>query len=113
MGVNTMAEVWAGRIEETERDFRVPHTLWRGVTVKPGELAGGDPAMNATIVREVLGGKDRGARRDIVLLNAAAALVVAEKATDFTNGWDLATELIDSGAALARVDRFVEATNRV
>ncbi len=111
MGVNTMAEVWAGRIEETERDFRVPHTLWRGVTVKPGELAGGDPVTNAAIVRDVLGGKDRGARRDIVLLNAAAALVVAEKATDFTNGWNLAAELIDSGAALARVERFVEATN--
>ncbi len=111
MGVNTMAEVWAGRIEQTERDFRVPHTLWRGVTVKPGELAGGDPVTNAAIVRDVLGGKDRGARRDIVLLNAAAALVVAEKATDFTNGWNLAAELIDSGAALARVERFVEATN--
>ena len=113
MGVNTMAEVWAGRIEQTERDFRVPHTLWRGVTVKPGELAGGDPVTNAAIVRDVLGGKDRGARRDIVLLNAAAALVVAEKAADFTTGWNLAAELIDSGAALARVERFVEATNRV
>jgi anthranilate phosphoribosyltransferase len=113
MGVNTMAEVWAGRIEQTERDFRVPHTLWRGVTVKPGELAGGDPVTNAAIVRDVLGGKDRGARRDIVLLNAAAALVVAEKAADFTGGWNLAAELIDNGAALARVERFVEATNQV
>ena len=79
MGVNTMAELWAGRIEQTERDFRVPHTSWRGVTVKPEELTGGDPATNAAIVWDVLGGKDRGARRDIVLLNAAAALVVAGK----------------------------------
>lgn len=112
MGVNTMAELWAGRIEQTERDFRVPHTSWRGVAVKPEELTGGDPATNAGIVRDVLGGKDRGARRDIVLLNAAAALVVAEKAADFTNGWNLAAELIDSGAALRRLDQFVEATNR-
>ena len=112
MGVNTMAELWAGRIEQTERDFRVPHTLWRGVTVKPEELTGGDPVTNAGIVRDVLGGKDRGARRDIVLLNAAAALVVAEKAADFTSGWDLAAELIDSGAARERLERFVEATNR-
>ena len=112
MGVNTMAELWAGRIEHTERDFRVPHTSWRGVTVKPEELTGGDPATNAGIVRDVLGGKDRGARRDIVLLNAAAALVVAEKAADFTSGWNLAAELIDSGKALQRLDRFVEATNR-
>jgi anthranilate phosphoribosyltransferase len=112
MGVNTMAELWAGRIEQTERDFRVPHTSWRGVTVKPEELSGGDSATNAGIVRDVLGGKDRGARRDIVLLNAAAALVVAEKATDFAAGWTLAAELIDSGAAQERLERFVEATNR-
>jgi anthranilate phosphoribosyltransferase len=112
MAINTMAELWAGRIEQTERDFRVPHTSWRGVTVKPEELTGGDPATNAGIVRDVLGGKDRGARRDIVLLNAAAALVVAEQAADFTSGWSLAAELIDSGAARERLERFVEVTNR-
>jgi anthranilate phosphoribosyltransferase len=112
LGVNTMAELWAGRIEHTERDFRVPHTSWRGVVVKPEELFGGDAATNAGIVRDVLAGKDRSARRDIVLLNAAAALVVAEKMTDFANGWNAAAELIDSGAALEKLDRFVEATNR-
>jgi anthranilate phosphoribosyltransferase len=112
MGVNTMAEVWAGRIEQTERDFRVPHTSWRGVTVKPEELYGGDPATNAAIVRDVLSGRDRSARRDIVLLNAAAALVVAEKAVDFAGGWDLAAGLIDSGAARDRLERFVAATNQ-
>jgi anthranilate phosphoribosyltransferase len=112
MGVNTMAELWAGRIEQTERDFRVPHTSWRGVTVKPEELFGGDPATNAGIIRDVLAGKDRGARRDIVLLNAAAALVVAEKVADFASGWTMAAELIDNGAARERLERFVEATNR-
>lgn len=112
LGVNTMAELWAGRIEHTERDFRVPHTSWRGVVVKPEELFGGDATTNAGIVRDVLAGKDRSARRDIVLLNAAAALVVAEKATDFGSGWNLAVDLIDSGAALEKLDRFVEATNR-
>jgi anthranilate phosphoribosyltransferase len=112
MGVNTMAELWAGRIEHSERDFRVPNTLWRGVVVKPEELFGGDPATNAGIVRDVLSGKDRGPRRDIVLLNAAAALVVAEKVTDFAGGWDRAAELIDSGAAMERLQRFVETTNK-
>ncbi len=111
-GVNTVAELWAGRIEQTERDFRVPHTLWRGVEVKPEELAGGDPPYCAQVVREVLGGKDRGARRDIVLLNAAAALVVAEVVHDFAGGWQRAEELIDSGAALEKLERFVKATNR-
>ncbi len=112
-GVNTVAEVWGGRIELTERDFRVPHTLWRGVEVKADELTGGDPAKNAQIVRDVLGGTDRGARRDIVLLNAAAALVVADAAGNFDEGWQRAAEMIDSGGALEKLKRFVEATNRV
>ena len=110
-GVNTVAELWRGKIELTERDFRVPATLWRVLPVKPEELAGGDPATNAGIVREILSGKDRGARRDIVLLNAAAALVVAEVADTFEQGWQRATELIDTGAALDRVHRFVAVSN--
>jgi anthranilate phosphoribosyltransferase len=112
LGVNTMAELWAGRIEQTERDFRVPHTSWRGVVVKPEELFGGDAATNAGIVRDILSGKDRSPRRDIVLLNAAAALVVAEKVADFASGWNAAVELIDSGGAQEKLERFVEATNR-
>jgi anthranilate phosphoribosyltransferase len=112
-GVNTVAEVWAGRIELAERDFRVPHSLWRGVEVKLEELAGGDPATNAQIVRGVLDGTDRGARRDIVLLNAAAALVVADAVDHFEEGWQRAAGVIDSGAAREKLERFVEATNRV
>jgi anthranilate phosphoribosyltransferase len=112
MGPNTVAEVWAGRIEETVRDFRVLYSQWRGVEVKLAELAGGDPPANARIVRDVLGGRDRGARRDIVLLNAAAALVVSDKVYGFESGWQRAVELIDSGAALAKLEQFVAATNR-
>lgn len=112
MGVNTVAEVWGDRIEETARDFRVPHSELRVMEVKPSELAGGDPATNAQIVREVLSGAHRGPRRDIVLLNAAAALVVSELAQDFGAGWKRAAELIDSGAAMEKLEKFVEATNR-
>ena len=60
-----------------------------------------------------MSGTDRGARRDIVLLNAAAALVVADVADSFEDGWKRAGELIDSGAAMEKLNRFVEATNRV
>jgi anthranilate phosphoribosyltransferase len=112
MGPNTVAEVWGGRIEDTVRDFRVPHSQWRGVEVKLAELAGGDPQANARIVRGVLSGKDRSARRDIVLLNAAAALVVSDKVDDFESGWQRAAELIDSGAALDKLKQFIAATNR-
>ena len=110
LGVNTVAELWHGKVELTERDFRVPATLWRVLPVKPAELAGGDPATNAGIVREILSGHDRGARRDIVLLNAAAALVVAEVVDNFEQGWQRAAELLDSGAALDRLERLVAAS---
>ncbi|HUI06486.1 MAG TPA: anthranilate phosphoribosyltransferase [Verrucomicrobiae bacterium] len=112
LGPNTCAELWGGRIEETVRDFRVPHSEMRLMEVKLSELAGGEPPYCAQVVREVLGGRHRGPRRDIVLLNAAAALVVAEVANDFAGGWRRAAELIDSGAALERLERFVEVTNR-
>jgi anthranilate phosphoribosyltransferase len=113
LGANTVAEVWGGRIEFTERDYRVPNSELRLMPVQLSELAGGDPAHNAEIVRDVLSGKHRGPRRDIVLLNAAAALVVAGKADDFGGAWDRAAELIDSGAAMERLTRFVGASNRV
>jgi anthranilate phosphoribosyltransferase len=112
LGVNTCAELWGGRIEETVRDFRVPHTELRLMEVKLSELAGGDPPYCAQVVREVLGGQHRGPRRDIVLLNAAAALVVADVANNFADGWKRAADLIDSGAAREKLERFVEATNR-
>jgi len=112
LGVNTCAELWGGRIEETARDFRVPHSEIRLMEVKLAELAGGDPSYCAQVARDVLGGQHRGPRRDIVLLNAAAALVVAEVANDFAAGWRRAAELIDSGAALEKLGRFVEVTNQ-
>ncbi len=113
IGVNTVGEVWPDRVELTERDFRVPPTLWRGMPVKLEELAGGDPSTNAVIVRDILAGKDRGPKRDIVLLNAAAALVVAEIVNRFEEGWTRAAELIDSGAAAEKLARFVAATKLV
>ncbi len=70
--------------------------------VQPARLAdlkGGGREENANFIRGVLAGKDRGPRRDIVLLNAAAALLVADKAPNLTAGWELAAEVIDSGRA--------------
>ncbi|MCO5044709.1 MAG: anthranilate phosphoribosyltransferase [Kiritimatiellae bacterium] len=75
----------------------------------PTALAGGDPALNAQIVREVLGGKP-GAPRDIVCVNAAAALIAGGKAKDFVEGIALARHSIDSGAARQKLDLLVEAT---
>jgi len=73
------------------------------------DLAGGDAATNARIVREILGG-ERGAGRDIVLMNAGAAIYVGGQARDLHEGITRAGTSIDSGNALARLDALVEAT---
>jgi anthranilate phosphoribosyltransferase len=72
-------------------------------------LAGGDAAANAAIARRVLGGEP-GPFRQVVMLNASAALVVAGVADDLGHGLDLAARSIDSGAALDRLDRLVALT---
>ena len=71
------------------------------------DLRGGDREANARIVREVLSGQDRSPRRDAVLLNAGAALFVADRARSISDGWSLAAELIDGGQATANLDELV------
>ena len=74
----------------------------------PGALHGGDPGANAEIAREILAGTP-GPRRDVVLLNAAAALVVAGRAKDLRDGARQAAAAIDEGRARAQLDRLREA----
>jgi anthranilate phosphoribosyltransferase len=73
------------------------------------DLSGGNPATNAQILREVLGG-EKGAARDIVLLNAGAAICIGAKARDLREGIVRAAESIDSGRARARLDALIDAT---
>ena len=75
------------------------------------DLTGGDAAKNAEILRAILAGTP-GPKRDIVLLNAAAALVAGGAAADMREGIALAARSIDSGAALARLDALIEFTNQ-
>ena len=74
------------------------------------ELRGGDPAHNAGIVRGLLNGEIRGAVRDVVVFNAAAALVVAGAARDLAAGAILANAAIDGGTARATLDAYIAAT---
>jgi len=75
------------------------------VQAQPSDLAGGDKEQNATIARDILGGA-KGARQDIVLVNAAAALVAAGKAREFREAMQIARASIDSGAAQAKLDQL-------
>jgi anthranilate phosphoribosyltransferase len=67
------------------------------------DLRGGDREINATIIRRILRGDERGPKRDAVLLNAGAALFVAGRACSITEGWKLAVDVIDSGRAHAKL----------
>ncbi len=80
-------------------------------TANPEEIRGGSAARNAEIVREVLGGQP-GAKRDIVLLNAGAALLVAGLAGDFHEGVKLAGDSIDSGLAIGKLEDLVDFTRQ-
>ena len=76
------------------------------------DLRGGDARENARIVRGLLAGEG-GPKRDVVLLNAAFALVAADKAARPEEGLKLAAEAIDSGRALAQVEKLAALTNQV
>lgn len=105
-GKTFVAELKDGRVnsfEVTPADAGLPQA-------KPEDLLGGEAAENAQAIREVLAG-DASAFRDIVILNAAAALIVAGKAATLSEGAALAVKSIDSGAARDALDKLVAITN--
>jgi anthranilate phosphoribosyltransferase len=106
-GPTRVAELRDGDItvyEITPEDLGLP-------ACTPEDLAGGDPATSAQMLREVLAGAP-GARRDVVLANAAAALVVAGRADTLAAGVATAREAVTSGAAAAKLRALQEFSNR-
>jgi anthranilate phosphoribosyltransferase len=79
--------------------------------VRLKDLAGGHPPENAQITRDILQGR-KGPKRDIVCLNAAPALVAGRKAKSLQEGFRLAAQSIDSGAAAEKLERLVAYTNK-
>ena len=76
-----------------------------------GALTGGTPAENAEITKAILKGEEKGPKRQAVCLNAGAALYIAGKAETMEAGVRMAEELIDSGAALKKLDEFIASSN--
>jgi anthranilate phosphoribosyltransferase len=105
-GPTRIAEVREG----TVRTFEVTPEEFGMKRAKLDEIAGSDATVNAHIVREVLAGKES-PRRDVVLLNAAAALVAAGKADHLADALPLAAKAIDSGAAANKLASLVRFTN--
>jgi len=93
------------------RTYDIDPERFLGRRAAPAEVAGGDPARNAAITRGVLAG-DKGACRDVVVLNAAAALVAAGKTDTIEAGMHLAAESIDSGSARRKLDELVNFTRQ-
>ena len=107
-GESVISEVHEGVVRTSRvrpEDFGVPRSTVR-------DLQGGDREENARIIRDVLRGEP-GPRRDIVLVNAAAALVVGGKARDLKEGVALAARSVDTGAALAKLDALIALSRRL
>jgi anthranilate phosphoribosyltransferase len=81
-----------------------------GQRYRLSDIAGGDAAVNAAILRRVIGGKDHGAARAIVMLNAGAAIYVAGLAPTLAAGVELAGAVIDRGAAARKLELLIEAS---
>jgi anthranilate phosphoribosyltransferase len=105
-GITRVAEFHAGRVVEFDI---VPEEAGLQPAA-PDALKGGEPAHNAALMRDLLGGA-RGPLRDIVLLNSAAALVVAGRAETLRDGAEMAACAIDSGGARRVLDRLIAMTN--
>ena len=93
------------------RTYTITPEQFGFTSCKKEDLVGGTPAENAAITLGILKGEDKGPKRNAVLLNAGAALYIAGKADSFENGIKLAGELIDNGAALAKLEEFIKESN--
>ncbi len=106
-GKTRLSELKAGKVTTREiepSDFGVKEGVIE-------EIRGGDREYNKKAVLEILEAKDRGARRDMVLMNAGAALRMTGKAKDFKEGVKSAAECIDSGKALRTLKRLIDESN--
>lgn len=108
--ITTAGTTWAAFLKGDDVEMITIEPIRLGIPVPvPGALRGGDASENAGIVKAIMDGES-GARRDIVLINAAGALWVAGAADDLEEGLAMARQSIDSGAARERLQRLVRAT---
>ena len=105
-GTTTVAEYKDGRVVEFE--VEPDEAGVKPATVE--QLKGGEPAHNAALMRDLLGGSP-GPLRDVVLLNSAACLIVAGRAASLRGGAELAAQSIDTGAARGVLEKLVAMTN--
>ncbi len=109
LGPTDIAEVTGTKVERyqiTPEDFGLKRATF-------DEVKGGDPAYNATVIRDIFEGRDQGPRRDFLALNNAFTLYVAGVAKSPEDGLRQAQENLDSGAASAKLAEFAEASQKI
>jgi anthranilate phosphoribosyltransferase len=107
IGPTAVVELKGGKLE---RYSVVPDTIFPGEAFDPADLAGADPADNARVVRGVLAGELKGGARAAVVLNAGAALYVADRVLSLEEGVRAAEQALDAGSGLHALDRLRRAT---
>ena len=75
------------------------------------DLVGGEPQENAQITRDILSGKETGAKRNVILMNAGIAIYLGKEGITMEEGVAIAKEMIDSGKALEKLEEFIKETN--
>ena len=106
-GATTISEIK----DNTVNTYTVTPEQFGFETVELKELQGGDGKVNAQITKDILSGKEKGAKRNIVLLNAGATLYAGGMCSSIEEGIKLAEKTIDSGKAASIIDALVEASN--
>lgn len=106
-GATTISEIK----DNTVNTYTVTPEQFGFETVELKELQGGDGKVNAQITKDILSGKEKGAKRNIVLLNAGATLYAGGMCSSIEEGIKLAEKTIDSGKAALIIDALVEASN--
>jgi len=103
----TVCEVSGGRLNS----YFITPEQFGFKRCKLSDLVGGDPQVNAKIALDILSGKDRGPKRDIVLLNSAVCLYMAHNHVTMKECVKMAANLIDEGKALEKLNRFIRLSN--
>lgn len=106
-GATTISEIK----DNTVNTYTVTPEQFGFKTVELKELQGGDGKVNAQITKDILSGKEKGAKRNIVLLNAGATLYAGGMCSSIEEGIKIAEKTIDSGKAASIIDALVEASN--
>lgn len=108
-GKTTVCEINNGTLTNYEID---PQELGLGI-YSLDEIKGGTPAENAQITLDILSGKEKSAKLDIVILNSALALYCADKGETIKECVSIAKQLIEDGSAIAKLNQFITQSNEV